>query len=139
MFYLEHLILETPNLYKLAVINPIQGDLNMRKASKIGLIAGAGLAGIITGICATKGVLSWAGNVAEEARIFSMGWRQPKVMRVYKPGNDEILVQNPRNKNDYLPLKDYMRTLPMSERDVFEASARRAAGWYEGQEQQPKK
>lgn len=109
----------------------------MRKASKIGLIAGGGLVAVISAICAVKGIHTWAGSVAQEAKIFSMGWRQPRVMRVYKGGRDEILVQNPRDKNDYLPLSDYLRTLPMSGRDVFEAKARKAAGWYAGQEQQP--
>ena len=84
-------------------------------------LAGAGLLAL-----AARGAQGFVGDIALESRI--MGKTSafgPKVMRIYKTGSDEVMIEH---RGSYIPVDDYARTLPSSEREDFVDTAYGVAG-----------
>jgi len=67
-----------------------------------------------------------------KSQIFQRGQEKPAVMRMYKPGMDRILVENPERKGEYIPVKNYLRRIRnKSDRKIEEAEIEKTVRWYE--------
>ena len=92
-----------------------------------------GLVGIVLGVGAVKGVHSAVAGDIDDIRTFRLGIGKPRLMRIYKEfGFDEILVENPAKRGDYIPLRQYLDTIrDRGKREVAEARIKDAVGWYD--------
>ena len=67
----------------------------------------------------------------ENGIIFKRENGKPSVMRMYRTGQDVLLVEDLDNKEHYQNLEDYLHNIKnKSERDIERAEILRAAKWY---------
>ncbi len=91
-----------------------------------------GLVGIVLGVGAVKGVHSAVAGDIDDIRTFRWGIGKPRLMRIYKEwGFDEILVENPERRRDYIPIRRYLDAIQdRGKREVVEARIKDAVQWY---------
>jgi len=92
--------------------------------------AAKGLVALAVMASAAKGIHSVVSPGIDDIKMFTR-IDGPEVMRIYRPGPDLLLVEEPGNRGKYIPLSEYLATIPdRADREIERAKIHKAAEWY---------
>lgn len=56
---------------------------------------------------------------------------KPSIIRHYRGGTDQIMIENPEIKGEYIPLNQYLETIQNKvDRKIEKLKIKEAVGWY---------
>jgi len=70
-------------------------------------------------------------TVINEVEFWENQENLPRIIRLYKIGNDSIFVADPKNPGEFIRLSSYLKTIPdKGERELQEVLIKKRVDWY---------
>jgi len=108
-------------------------DKNKNPAQEKGnIFVGGIVAGFITASLVTIATTFYNEANLSEIKTFQRENSKPAVMRLYRRGADSILVQDTNEPGKFIPLEQYLQSIPsQADKNIERAGIEKTVGWYD--------